>query len=92
MGRERTANFGRNLRESSPPSGHHADGQGGSLAQAFLQPVAAPSILGLFGFAAATFMVSAHVAGWYGSSPTTFVALAPFAAAFGGIGQIIAAI
>ena len=96
MGRERTANFGRNLRESSPesspPSGHHADGQAGSLAQAFLQPVAAPSILGLFGFAAATFMVSAHLAGWYGTSPATFVALAPFAAAFGGIGQIIAAI
>ena len=92
MGRERTANFGQNLRDSSATSGHNTDGRPGSLTQAFLQPVAAPSILGLFGFAAATFMVSAHVAGWYGSSPATFVALAPFAAAFGGIGQIIAAI
>src|SRR3954471_3318304 len=32
----------------------------------FLQPIAAPSILGLFGFAAATFMVAANLAGWYG--------------------------
>ena len=29
----------------------------------FLQPIAAPSILGLFGFAGATFMVSAYLAG-----------------------------
>ena len=29
-----------------------------------LSPVAAPSILGLFGFAAATFMVAANLAGW----------------------------
>ena len=32
-----------------------------------LQPVAAPSILGLFGFAVSTFMVSANLAGWFGS-------------------------
>src|ERR671932_471950 len=34
----------------------------------FLQPIAAPSILGLFGFAAATFMVAANLAGWYGGN------------------------
>jgi hypothetical protein len=33
-----------------------------------LQPIAAPSILGLFGFAGATFMVAAHLAGWYGTT------------------------
>jgi succinate-acetate transporter protein len=64
---------------------------GSSPARVFLQPVAAPSILGLFGFAAATFMVAAHVVGWYGNQ-NTFVLLAPFAAAFGGIGQVIAAV
>jgi uncharacterized protein len=32
-----------------------------------LQPIAAPSILGLFGFSGATFIVAAHLAGWYGS-------------------------
>src|SRR3954453_7516583 len=54
-----------------------------------LQPIAAPSILGLFGFASATFMVAANLAGWYGNtkSPTL---LFPFAAAFGGVAQFIA--
>lgn len=55
----------------------------------FLQPVAAPSILGLFGFAGATFMVAAHLAGWYGSDRTTLF-LAPFAATFGGLAQFLA--
>ncbi len=90
--RERAANFGRNLSETAGPAGYQPNGHAGSVARAFLQPVAAPSILGLFGFAAATFMVAAHVVGWYGTSPDTFVILAPFAAAFGGIGQVIAAI
>lgn len=30
-------------------------------AQIYLQPLAAPSILGLYGFAGATFMVAAHM-------------------------------
>ncbi len=55
----------------------------------FLQPVAAPSILGLFGFAAATFMVAAHLAGWYGNAHSP-VYLFPFAAAFGGFAQLAA--
>ena len=33
-----------------------------------LQPIAAPSVLGLFGFAGATFIVAANMAGWYGSA------------------------
>lgn len=55
----------------------------------FLQPIAAPSILGLYGFAGATLMVSAHLAKWYGGSETA-VFLFPFAAAFGGIAQFSA--
>ena len=55
----------------------------------FLQPVAPPSILGLFGFAAATFIVSAYLAGWYGSADTPLY-LAPFAAVFGGVAQFAA--
>jgi uncharacterized protein len=55
-----------------------------------LQPIAAPSILGLFGFAGATFIVAAHLAGWYGNA-TTELYLAPFAATFGGIAQFTAA-
>src|SRR3954467_15311430 len=55
----------------------------------FLQPIAPPSILGLFGFAGATFIVAAHAAGWYGNaaSPTY---LFPFAAFFGGVAQFAA--
>jgi uncharacterized protein len=54
-----------------------------------LQPIAAPSILGLFGFAGATFMVAAHLAGWYGG-PTSGEFLFPFAAMFGGLAQFMA--
>lgn len=56
-----------------------------------LQPVAAPSILGLFGFAAATFIVSAHLVGWYGSDDSPLY-LAPFAAMFGGLAQFVAGV
>ncbi len=58
-------------------------------AQVSLQPLAAPSILGLFGFAGATFMVAAHLAGWYGT-PRTPQYLFPFAAMFGGLAQFLA--
>jgi hypothetical protein len=61
-----------------------ADWQGRT--RIFLRPIAAPSVLGLFGFAAATFIVSAHLAGWYGGRDAP-----PFAAAFGGIAQFAAA-
>jgi succinate-acetate transporter protein len=56
-----------------------------------LQPIAAPSILGLFGFMAATLMVGAHMAGWYGDATTPYV-LFPFAAIFGGLAQFAAAL
>jgi uncharacterized protein len=55
----------------------------------FLQPIAAPSVLGLFGFSAATFMVAANIAGWYGNAKTGLY-LAPFAATFGGLAQFTA--
>lgn len=55
----------------------------------FLQPIAAPSILGLYGFAGATFMVAAYMAHWFGSSHTTLL-LVPFAVMFGGLAQFIA--
>lgn len=55
-----------------------------------LSPVAAPSILGLAGFAVSTFMVAANLAGWFGNSTTTPLLLAPFAFAFGGVAQFLA--
>src|SRR5437764_2524072 len=54
-----------------------------------LQPSAAPSILGPAGFASATFIVASNLAGWWGA-PTSGLVLAPFAAMFGGLAQLLA--
>jgi succinate-acetate transporter protein len=54
-----------------------------------LQPIAAPSILGLYGFAGATFIVATRMAGWYGG-PESKLFLFPFAAVFGGVAQFLA--
>lgn len=61
----------------------------GVATRVFLQPIAAPSVLGLFGFAGATFIVASNMAGWWGT-PTSGLALAPFAAMFGGLAQFLA--
>ncbi|HTV06069.1 MAG TPA: GPR1/FUN34/YaaH family transporter [Acidobacteriaceae bacterium] len=61
----------------------------GPSAQIYLQPIAAPSILGLYAFAGATFMVAAHMAHWFGGTLTDLY-LAPFAALFGGLAQFTA--
>ncbi len=55
-----------------------------------LSPVAAPSILGLFGFAGATFMVASLLAGWWGSPATASPVIAPFALFFGVLAQLLA--
>ena len=60
-------------------------------ARVFLQPIAAPSILGLFGFACGTFMVTAYLVGWYGN-PKSPLLISPFAVAAGGIAQGAAAL
>ena len=67
-----------------------ASAAGNGLAtRIFLQPIAAPSILGLAGFAGATFIVASNLAGWWGT-PKSPLALAPFAAMFGGLAQFLA--
>jgi uncharacterized protein len=55
-----------------------------------LEPLAAPSILGLYGYAAATFVVAAQFAGWYGNARSELY-LIPFAAMVGGLAQFTAA-
>src|SRR5436309_2196838 len=55
----------------------------------FLLPIAAPSSLGLAGFASTTFVVASNLAGWW-STPTSGLVLAPFAAMFGGLAQFLA--
>lgn len=54
-----------------------------------LSPVAAPSILGLFGLSAATLVVASNLAGWWGT-PSSLFYLAPFALVFGGVAQFLA--
>jgi succinate-acetate transporter protein len=61
----------------------------GVATRVVLQPIAAPSILGLAGFAGATFIVASNLAGWWGTSDSP-LALAPFAAMFGGLAQFLA--
>jgi len=70
---------------------HDTDGWYGDFARprVILQPIAAPSVLGLFGFAGATFVVAANMAGWYGNASTPGY-LFPFAAFFGGLAQFLA--
>ncbi len=63
----------------------------GERTRLVLTPVAAPSILGLFGFASATFMVASMTAGWWGDPATAAPVIAPFALFFGGLAQLLAA-
>ncbi|HET6875443.1 MAG TPA: acetate uptake transporter, partial [Acidimicrobiales bacterium] len=60
-----------------------------SRARVVLSPIAAPSVLGLYGFCAATLIVAANLAGWYGNS-TSGIYIFPFAAIFGGLAQLLA--
>ena len=77
--------------QTTAHNGHTATelGEWRDHTRVFLQPIAAPSILGLFGFAAATFMVAANLAGWYGGKASPEY-LFPFAAMFGGVAQFAA--
>ncbi len=81
---------------TQPVAAHSTNGAGElsewrNHARVFLQPIAAPSILGLFGFSVATFMVTAYLVGWYGK-PTSPLLIFPFATAAGGIAQGAAAL
>lgn len=70
-------------------NGHGEMAEARQHTRVVLQPIAPPSILGLFGFAGATFIVAAHLAGWYGTK-TSGEFLFPFAAMFGGLAQFAA--
>jgi succinate-acetate transporter protein len=87
-------------RREAPNRHHDTNGRGelqrewGARTRIFLTPVAAPSILGLFGFAASTFIVAAFLAGWYGENQPAALILsnvAPFCLFFGGLAQFAAA-
>lgn len=73
-------------REFIPPTGR---GTAAGMTRIFLSPIAAPSVLGLYGFAISTFFVAANLARWFGG-PASAIFLAPFAFAIGGIAQFLA--
>lgn len=54
-----------------------------------LTPLAAPSILGLFGFFIGTIMVGTNLAGWWGTSASG-ATIWPFALTAGGLAQLLA--
>jgi len=58
--------------------------------RASLDPVVSPSILGMFAFSAAAFLIGAHMAHWYGSAQSALV-LFPLVLIFGGLTQFAAA-
>jgi len=62
----------------------------GVPARIMLQPIAAPSVLGLYAWAATALVVGAWMAGWYGNARTPEL-LFPFAALVGGLAQFLAA-
>ncbi|MHB1414873.1 MAG: GPR1/FUN34/YaaH family transporter [Chloroflexota bacterium] len=57
----------------------------------YLWPVAAPTALGIYAYAAAIAMIGPWLAGWYGNQETP-VFLAPFVVIFSGVTQFSAAI
>lgn len=88
------SNISSTLRGQTYEHNGRSDEEGEALAwrersRIVLSPVSSPSAMGLFAFAAATLIVSGNLAGWYGK-PTTAMYFAPFALAFGGIGQFLA--
>ncbi|MFE1753727.1 acetate uptake transporter [Streptomyces anandii] len=80
---------------SRPPAEPEGEGPEGYEAwlgrsRMVLTPIAAPSILGLFGFASSTFMVASNLAEWWGDALLSPVILAPLVIFFGGLAQLAA--
>jgi uncharacterized protein len=71
----------------SMPTSEHGD-SGVGLRRS-LEAVALPSILGMYAFAAATFLVGARMAHWYGNAQSALV-LFPLVLIFGGLAQFYA--
>jgi len=82
--------------EQAPASNPYPDARDSHGEQAWLDrtrvvlsPLAAPSILGLFGFFTGTIMVGTNIAGWWGNS-SSGLSLWPFALTAGGLAQLLA--
>lgn len=93
-GRYPTAAQARSAPHGEPATDGAVDPEGfeawSARSRLVVTPIAAPSILGLFGFAGATFMVASNLAGWWGDAVFSPMVLAPFALFFGGGAQLAA--
>src|SRR3954471_20642380 len=86
----RTASTQQRSTEPYPSEDGHADlGTWADRTRVVLTPLAAPSILGLFGFFIGTIMVGSNLAGWWGTS-TSGMTIWPLALTAGGIAQLLA--
>ncbi|ELR21956.1 uncharacterized protein ACA1_046860 [Acanthamoeba castellanii str. Neff] len=56
-----------------------------------ISPIAAPSIMGLFGYGSAAMVTGSWLAGWWGDASSPFY-FAPFVLLYGGIVQLLAAL
>jgi uncharacterized protein len=83
--------FNQNVQQPGSFQNQPGNIQNREVTNVFLQPVAAPSILGMFSFAGSAFIIAAWMCGWYGSAFSPFY-LAPFVGVFGGIAQLVAAV
>ena len=91
----RTSPSGQDIRPRGFEYGSNVAAEGSTTEQwrertrLVLTPVAAPSILGLFGFFAATLLVGSNMAHWWGT-PASALTVFPFAVMLGGIAQFLA--
>jgi uncharacterized protein len=86
----RAANEHRAIAEPYPADGGRTEIDTWSdRTRVVLTPLAAPSILGLFGFFIGTIMVGSNLAGWWGTA-TSGTTIWPFALTAGGVAQLLA--
>jgi uncharacterized protein len=78
-----------NAADAGPGAPDEAAEDWESRSRIVLTPVAAPSILGLFGFFSATLLVGSHLAGWWGGTTAPLLVF-PFALVLGGLAQFLA--
>src|SRR3954454_22677976 len=89
--RDRTYRYESNTATADPGAGGGSEDRWQERARLVLTPVAAPSILGLFGFFAATLLVGSNMAHWWGTTASA-LAVFPFAVMLGGVRQFLAGI
>jgi succinate-acetate transporter protein len=87
--RERTYRYSGNQADAGFGAGGWSGERWQDRTRIVLTPVAAPSVLGLYGFFAATLLVGSNMAHWWGTS-TSALAVFPFAVMLGGVAQFLA--